>query len=1057
MKIARYTVILALIAAALPLDAAVRKGADHQKSRIKPAGTSNAVDLRTAGPVWKKPVPLRAAQKYTGSLQRAYSPTEKALALAAERGLTVRELQLAENGTIAFISGDLGGTEQLPSVSAAAAAIPSAVQSAAALRDLQLAQRWLETFAPAMKLNHPAAELSLSRHETDELGMRHLRLQQTFKGIPVWANELYVHLDAANQVYVMNGRYAPTPAAIDPDAAVIDGARAIELGRAHLAAEGRLRDIPANMNPLMRFFAPKSQKAIWMDKQGAPHLVWQVDIYANIRDWFTIMVDALSGEVLHKYSNTMSEGSVNASGVDLGGSTRSFRAYEENGAYYMLSDLNELSGGSTNLPDSPTGGLWVIDLRNTDASETSQFYHVTSSTPNSWSDRSAVSALHNLNQVYAYYSNTHGRRAIDANASTIVTVVNVTEDGQAMDNAYWNGAAIFWGNGSDYFTPLAEALDVAAHELTHGVTEYTANLVYQDQPGALNESMSDFFGCMVDRDDWLMREDIMRPGMGSALRDISHPHNANVLSQMPKTMDEYEYTSDDNGGVHTNCALPLYASYMITTAIGREKAEKIYYRALSKYLTRQSQFIDARTALEQSATDLYGAGSELSAVQSAFDAVKVKKSGSGGGGTTTPRGAGDNEVEATTGGQQWIAFVGDDNRLGLYNVTTEQDYLLDITVNSKQYNWTQFSATADGHYLYFINSNGVLSRLDCSSLASGYYNYETFPEYTIHAQGDLWNAAVSRDGQYIALTSVYENDNNIYLLISNQLYSIPLEIPSTQEGISGTTIQYPDVITWSPNAKYPKLAFDAYNEFTLSTGVTRDWWSMGEVDFTGENAEVYSLLPAQPIGISVGNIQYSSTDPDYFAYSYIQDESNTWDIKLVNFAETGQDGDLIFKSRDVERPSFSPDDKYLVIDRFSDGKLLIVDIAGKSYFELDLSSGARYPEWFVVGGSYDLEVEANPAEQPGEFFLEANYPNPFNAGTLISYTLRQQSRVRVAVYDVQGRLVKLLQDGIKTAGRHSISWQGGGADGQPLASGIYLCKLEAEGGFSASRKMLLVK
>jgi Zn-dependent metalloprotease len=130
--------------------------------------------------------------------------------------------------------------------------------------------------------------------------------------------------------------------------------------------------------------------------------------------------------------------------------------------------------------------------------------------------------------------------------------------------------------------------------LTHGITEYTANLIYQDQPGALNESFSDFFGAMVDRDDWIMGEDIMLPGMGSGLRDLSNPHNRNMLDQLPMTMDEYVYTSSDYGGVHTNCGIPCYAAYLIADRIGKDKTEKIYYRALSSYLTRQSQFIDAR-------------------------------------------------------------------------------------------------------------------------------------------------------------------------------------------------------------------------------------------------------------------------------------------------------------------------------------------------------------------------------------------------------------------------------------------------------------------------------
>ena len=1053
MKWYRYMALFILAALVFPGQAAEQKGKEHQKSQLMTSAPVMARDLRSAGPVWKNPTRLKTSKGSFGTLARAVRPDETVQALASEHGLRIDELQFADNGTLSFISGELGRAEQLKSASAAAMTLQSAAQSTQALRDLQLAQRWLETFAAPLKLNEPAAELSLSRYETDDLGKRHLRLQQYYKGVPVWANELNVHLDAGGQVYAVNGRYAPTPAGIDPAAQGIDGAEAVEKSRAHLDAAGVLREIPAGMTRLLRFPEPVSQKAIWIDRLGIPRLIWQVDIYANIRDWFTIMVDAASGEVLHKYSNTMSEGTVDASGVDLSGATRSFRAYEQNGTYYMLSDLNELSGGAANLPDNPTGGLWAIDLHNTDASQSSQFYHVTSSSRTSWSDKSAVSALYNLNRVYNYFKNTHNRRAIDGKASTIVTVVNVTENGKAMDNAYWNGSAIFWGNGNEYFSPLAGGLDVAAHELTHGDTEFSANLIYQDQPGALNESFSDVFGAMVDREDWLMGEDIMLPGKGSALRDMANPGNPNVLSPLPGNMDEYVYTSDDNGGVHINAGIPNKAAYLIATSIGREKTEKIYYRALTTYLTRQSQFIDARLAVEQSAADLYGA-TEVAAVSSAFDAVKITKSGSGG---TTPRGAGENEVDATSGGHQWIAFVRDDLQIGLYDVANKVDYYFPyIYVKSKQYNWTQFSITADGHYLYFVNEDGVLSRIDISGVPSS-YNYETFPQFYIQSPGDLWNSSVSRDGQYVALTSVYEDDNNLYLIISGEIYYIPLEIPSTQEGISSMTIQYPDVLNWSPNTKYPKLAFDAYNQITLSNGTSRSWWSMGEVDFTGDQLQVYSLLPAQPEGVSVGNVQYSSTDPDRIAYSYIDEANNYWDIVVVNFAEADEDQRIRFPTRDVERPSFSPDDQYLVVDRYTDSKLLVLNIASMSFSTLNLSTGARYPEWFVIGGSYDLEVEAAPAAQPGGFRLEAAYPNPFNAGTMIRYTLPRSGRVHLAVYDLQGRLVRTLADEVQSAGQHSLSWSGSGADGQPLASGVYFCRMEAEGGFSASRKMVMVR
>ena len=95
-----------------------------------------------------------------------------------------------------------------------------------------------------------------------------------------------------------------------------------------------------------------------------------------------------------------------------------------------------------------------------------------------------------------------------------------------MENAYWNGDAMWYGNGGSTFKPLARGLDVGGHEMTHGVVEKTANLIYQDESGALNESFADIFGSMIDRDDWLIGEDVMQPNTNAALRSMQDPITA---------------------------------------------------------------------------------------------------------------------------------------------------------------------------------------------------------------------------------------------------------------------------------------------------------------------------------------------------------------------------------------------------------------------------------------------------------------------------------------------------------------------------------------------------
>ncbi len=191
----------------------------------------------------------------------------------------------------------------------------------------------------------------------------------------------------------------------------------------------------------------------------------------------------------------------------------------------------------------------------------------------------------------------------------IVKIVSITHvnrfNGQDnRNNAAWIGDKMIYGDGDGVtFTNLSAANDIVAHEITHGVTQSTANLVYRNQPGALNESFSDVFAYFVDSEDFLIGEDAYTPGRdGDALRSMSSPEQYG----QPSHMSQYVHTTSDNGGVHTNSGIPNKAAYNTIQRIGKDRSEQIYYRALSQYLTSTSNFNDAKASLYQSALDLYG-------------------------------------------------------------------------------------------------------------------------------------------------------------------------------------------------------------------------------------------------------------------------------------------------------------------------------------------------------------------------------------------------------------------------------------------------------------------
>jgi len=255
---------------------------------------------------------------------------------------------------------------------------------------------------------------------------------------------------------------------------------------------------------------------------------------------------------------------------------------------------------SSNLPDDPVGAIWTIDANNT-APQNSNFNigHVTSASNNWGGTPEGVSAQFNAGQAYEYFKEKHVRNGISGAGDNIVSIVNVSgEDGSSMGNAFWNGFAIFYGNGNSAFFPLGRGLDVAGHEMSHGVVQNTANLRYQGESGALNESFADVFGAMIDRNNWTIGEDVVKSGAfpSGALRDLEDPHNGAATNDFargwqPKHVDEQYLGSQDNGGVHINSGIPNHAYYRIATELGKTKAEQIFYRALTVYLTKSSNFV----------------------------------------------------------------------------------------------------------------------------------------------------------------------------------------------------------------------------------------------------------------------------------------------------------------------------------------------------------------------------------------------------------------------------------------------------------------------------------
>ena len=230
-------------------------------------------------------------------------------------------------------------------------------------------------------------------------------------------------------------------------------------------------------------------------------------------------------------------------------------------------------------------------------------------------------AFDNAGTSWNFYKQIFGRESVDGHGRTLVSSVHYSQN---YDNAFWNGQQMVYGDGDgQIFQNFTSSLDVIAHELTHGVTQFTAQLPYRDQSGALNELMSDVFGSMVkqwannqtvDQADWLIGADIFTSSFkGRALRDMANPGTAYddpVLGKdrQPGHLKDYVQTESDNGGVHINSGIPNRAFVLAANAIGGRSWEvtgRIWYVTLTERLTSSADFEKCARETLSVARDLF--------------------------------------------------------------------------------------------------------------------------------------------------------------------------------------------------------------------------------------------------------------------------------------------------------------------------------------------------------------------------------------------------------------------------------------------------------------------
>ena len=469
-------------------------------------------------------------------------------------------------------------------------------------------------------------QLTVKDVVTDRDGSTHVRYQRTFAGLRVIGGDFVVHRTGAGAVtsvsWNASGKadVASTTPQVAAATARATGSRTATLARKSTAGE-----------------------LVVYAGGATPRLAYDVLVTGIAADQtptrLHTVVDATTGKTLARWDDVR-EGS--GKGIFVGnvtvGSTPS-------GSSYLLKD---------------SVGNYTTDLKQATSGTGTQFTDADDVWGNgAVSDRAsaAVDAQYGAEKTFDYYKNVQGRNGIKNDGVGARSRVHY---GNNYQNAFWDGTQMTYGDGASNTHPLVE-LDVAAHEMSHGVTENTAGLNYSGDAGGLNEATSDIFGTTVefyaanasDPGDYLIGEEIDLNGNGTPLRYMDKPSKDGASKDCWSSslggldphyssgpLNHWFYLASEGSGAKTINGTSYNSPTCdgsTVTGIGRDKAAKVWYRTLSTYLTSSSNYAAAREGAIKSAKDLYGASSaECTGVAAAFTAIAVPAGAETCGGTTPP-------------------------------------------------------------------------------------------------------------------------------------------------------------------------------------------------------------------------------------------------------------------------------------------------------------------------------------------------------------------------------------------------------------------------------------
>ncbi|KOV33074.1 peptidase M4 [Streptomyces sp. XY431] len=489
-------------------------------------------------------------------------------------------------------------------VQAFAGALP--VQLSASQRGELLAAADANRANTAGSLKLGAKEALVVRGVTkDADGTLHTRYERTFDGLPVLGGDLVVHT-------APDGSIKGVTRATDADIAVDTTP-----GESSEAAKGLALD-SAGSARITEAAADRSRKVVWA-AAGTPRLAWETIVTGTQEDGtpseLHVITDANSGKEVFEYQ-----------GIETGVGISKYSGQVTIGT-------SPAGSGGYAMTDTTRGGHSTYDLNGTSSTKT-----LFTNPTDTWGDgtvanrqTAAVDAAYGAQLTWDYYKNVHGRSGIKDDGVGAYTRVHY---GNNYVNAFWSDSCfcMTYGDGAGNVKPLT-SIDVGGHEMTHGVTSATAGLIYSGESGGLNEATSDIMAAAIefwagnpaDTGDYLVGEKIDIRGNGTPLRYMDKPSkdakSRDYWSADLGTVDvhyssgpanHWFYLASEGSGAKTVNGVAYdspTSDGLPVTGIGREAAAKIWYRALTTYMTSSTNYAAARIATLQAAADLYGQSS----------------------------------------------------------------------------------------------------------------------------------------------------------------------------------------------------------------------------------------------------------------------------------------------------------------------------------------------------------------------------------------------------------------------------------------------------------------